>query len=222
MLKASRPNELIVLMIGSNLLDAATLQAEKAAVLAEVGEVAARLSEYTSTVLASIILACSSIEASANELIFGCGEGSDTRPLSDQQRASCKKIVALAEVDRFEKLDPLGKFSFAAIAAGKKPLPKGKRPYQDADALMKFRNALVHFKPEWRISSKANKLESLLKTRFEELPNTAAWGLPSFPGRCLTHSAAAWACRSAFNYIEAAYENTDCGLKPLGFAKPFA
>lgn len=43
----------------------------------------------------------------------------------------------------------LGKYQMALLLCGADSFEKGSQPYQDAQLLVRFRNALVHFRPGW-------------------------------------------------------------------------
>ena len=78
---------------------------------------------------------------------------------------------------------------------------KGENPYQDAFRLVRLRNALVHYKPEWDTSLNEHaKLESSLSGCFPESPfshkNDAF-----FPKRCLGHGCAEWAVKNVITFM---------------------
>ena len=49
----------------------------------------------------------------------------------------------------YEQKSILDKFDFALLLRQGKAFDKGASPYQDITALIKLRNALTHYKPEW-------------------------------------------------------------------------
>lgn len=64
-------------------------------------------------------------------------------------------------VDEIWRLVEMGsifdKYDMALFLKKKRHLDKGTNPYQEADNLIKLRNALVHFKPEWHDEKKERK-----------------------------------------------------------------
>ena len=158
-------------------------------------------------VSAAVLFGAAALEADANE-IFSYPELSfpESDPLLIDQ------IWALVEMDSI-----LDKYDMALFLKRKQHLDKGVIAYQDADSLIKLRNALVHFKPEWNDEKKAHKkLEQRLSGKFPLspfLPTDAEF----FPKKCMSHGCAEWAVRTAFAFRTAF--STDSGL-PDKFA-PF-
>ena len=68
--------------------------------------------------------------------------------------------------------------------------------------LIRLRNTLVHFKPEWvHLQKEHNKIGKALNGKFEMSPFLK----PSeaiFPLRCMSHSMTKWAIRSSYSFIE--------------------
>jgi hypothetical protein len=72
---------------------------------------------------------------------------------------------------------------------------------QNADALIKLRNAVVHFKPEWfDEQDKHDKLSRLLAYKFQQTPFLKPE--PIFPRAWASHSFAAWAILSTASFID--------------------
>jgi hypothetical protein len=72
--------------------------------------------------------------------------------------------------------------------------------YQSVDTLIKARNALVHFKPEWHDEQEVHdKIGKRLKGKFSPFVDENS---PVFPVRCMTHGFAAWAVRSSLNFVQ--------------------
>ena len=70
--------------------------------------------------------------------------------------------------------------------------------------LMKLRNALVHFRPDWdSVQEHHGKLGKQLKGAFPPSPFVSSDTAPFFPTRCMSHGCAAWAVRTAWNFGDA-------------------
>ena len=77
----------------------------------------------------------------------------------------------------------------------------GANVVQNVDLLIKLRNAVVHFRPEWDGEQGAHvKLSSKLQNRFYRSPYFANEGL--FPRAWATRSFSAWALKSAIDFLE--------------------
>ena len=147
--------------------------------------------------LGSVILSVAAIEAGINETYQAAVDSVGQREL-DLPQAKAKLLAVLwNDVEQFPLLR---KYQVALVACGKEPFDAGAEPYQSAQNLIRLRNALVHFKPEWDDDrGDHHKLEQRLKSRFEEAQTwkrrtgSRAW----FPDRCLGAGCAKWACDSA-------------------------
>ena len=113
----------------------------------------------------------------------------------------------------------LSKYQIALLLCGKKQFDKGTNPYQDADRLVRLRNALFHYKPEWDSELKTHrKLKDSLDGRFDISPFSHENDI-FFPKKCLGHGCAAWAVQGTKNFINSFYikmDLQDSGLSPYG------
>lgn len=104
-------------------------------------------------------------------------------------------------VQLLEKKSILEKYQYVLSFRGKEIYRSGEPPYQDVDALVKLRNALVHFKPEWHDEQDLHrKLESRLKGRFEINPAIDDNGV-FFPQKCMSYGCTKWAVFSALEFM---------------------
>src|SRR4030042_6422907 len=79
---------------------------------------------------------------------------------------------------------------------------KGDPQYQCADTLIKVRNALVHFKPEWLGEQEEHdKISNRVRGKFTLSPFLGK-NDPIFPMRCMTHGFADWAVRSSLEFAQ--------------------
>lgn len=148
-------------------------------------------------------LTVASIESYANELYF---EGSILTPTLNP--AAARQIAEL--IDSKSILD---KYSTALAVRVGKHLNLGILPVQNAAALIKLRNAVVHFRPEWfDEQDKHDKLSKDLGPKFKPscfLPNE-----PLFPRAWASHDFAAWALRTTVAFLEHFYSEVgvECPL----------
>lgn len=90
-------------------------------------------------------------------------------------------------------------------------MEKGNLLSTNIITLIKIRNSLIHFEPEWNdISSEEaisnDKLYKQLKNKFPLNP-FAGPGNAFFPERCIGHGCAEWAIKNDLDYVDKFYEN---------------
>ena len=105
-----------------------------------------------------------------------------------------------------EKSAILYKYQVVLTTTNKEKFNAGIPPYQDVDNLIKLRNALIHYKPEWDTDSKIHKsIEDRLKNNFNINP-FSHFNDAFFPKKCLGHGCAEWAVRSSIKFVQAFFE----------------
>ena len=94
----------------------------------------------------------------------------------------------------------IDKFDLALLLREAGSLDRGISPTQDVALLIRLRNALTHFKPEWFDEQQEHaKLSARLAGRFS--PSVFFQGEPIFPRGWATHGCTAWAVKSAIHFI---------------------
>jgi hypothetical protein len=157
--------------------------------------------------LGVVTLTVAALECYANELWF---KHAPARPVNE---AAAEKISEL-----IDRKSVLTKYSLALSLYTGKSLEFGCEPVQNVDALIKLRNGVVHFRPEWFGSqARHKKLSKQLNGRFSSsqfFPNE-----PLFPRAWATGDFACWAIRSTVNFLDHFY--SEAGLtSPLEKFKP--
>lgn len=141
--------------------------------------------------LGTITSAAAALECYANEFYAdGQAQGPHLNPVSSALFAEL--------IDRQSVLD---KYKFALAVRSAKRLDLGQNIVQNVDALIKLRNAIVHFQPEWLDErDKHERLSRQLEARFKKsifLPNEHM-----FPQAWASGSCAVWAIQSVVNFID--------------------
>jgi len=164
-----------------------------------VGEIEARYAgqglgsfwdEILAHATASVFVAVAGLEAYANELFVDM----------DLNFPEVRKELMEQLWSTFEEKKTLDKFDLALLLLKSPILVKGAEPVQGIDALIKLRNALMHFKPEWEPVEHA-KLSAKLRTFFKPSEFfTADLGL--FPQSWASHACTVWANNSVMKFIE--------------------
>ncbi len=151
---------------------------------------------------ATVILAAASLEAAINEVYLQAVNGN----VGAFPSLTVPQVALLAQLwDVLEKsrADVLRKHSVALTLAGLADMPLGEKPAQDVASLVKLRDLLVHFKPEWSDEPERHlKIEQRLESAFElnQLSARAQGRMLWFPGKCLGAGCADWACEVALKY----------------------
>lgn len=151
--------------------------------------------EIISYVTATILSSVAALESNINEIFADAQDG--------VFRFEALDVKQLNEMWQLIEEKPiLEKYQFALVLNGKDRMGKDVSQYQSADTLVKVRNALVHFKPEWHDEQEVHdKIGKRLKGKFKFSPFVDE-NSPVFPVRCMTHGFAAWAVRSSLDFAQ--------------------
>lgn len=104
--------------------------------------------------------------------------------------------------DVLERKNVIDKFQFSLLLKGKKKLNPSSMVVDHIKILIKLRNSLVHFKPEWvHLQKEHDKIGKALNGKFEMSPFLMS-SEPIFPLGCMSHSMTKWAIRSSYDFIE--------------------
>jgi hypothetical protein len=153
----------------------------------ELGNFWDEIFQYSLGVSTSCV-AC--LESYANELYF---EGAHKAP-----NVSDTALTILADLVGSKPL--LQKFSIALALRINRPLDQGQGPVQDIAALIKLRNAIVHFQPEWfDAQAEHAKVSRLLTHRVQASPFLP--DEPLFPRAWASAHFAQWAVRSTVQFL---------------------
>jgi len=151
-------------------------------------------------VVGAVVSAVMGLETCINEIYLDACDMNKQKltGLSEQE------MLLLAEWwPHLEKLrsNTLLKYQHALLIVGKKPMSKGENLYQDTDSLIRLRNALTHYRPEWEDSLDVHAdLRDRLRGRFVLNRLTTASHL-WFPHQCLGDGCARWAVKTAREFV---------------------
>lgn len=152
--------------------------------------------KHRAFVTGAIMSSVAFLESSINELFIGSKDENAAQSLSLDSSVTAL-LASLADI--VERAPVLHKYQVALTAGGKQSLDKGGSCYQDAEGLIRLRNALIHYKPEWDDEPDAHRaLETRLTGKFE-LNSLVDSGSLWFPHRCLGVGCAKWCVDAAAN-----------------------
>lgn len=170
----------------------------------------------------SILTAAASLEALINELFLtpgplqGAVEDFDTFFWGGE--ASVRRCLPFKRTKRIRGLEmrpALEKYREAAKLLGASPLSKCDDPYRAADALVGFRNYLIHFKPLWDESRRDEELEQFLNGRFQLSPFVDE-GAEFLAKKCMSGGCSAWAVQTVVNFVAYFREKSGMTSKKFG------
>jgi hypothetical protein len=151
--------------------------------------------EITNYVTATILSSVASLESNINEIFADVRDNIIVFDGLDMN-------ILIEIWDLIEEKPIMEKYQFALVLKKKDRMNKGNKHYQNVDALIKVRNALVHFKPEWLGQQQEHeKIGKLLRGKFTLSPFFDQ-NVPVFPLRCMTHGFADWAVRSSLEFAQ--------------------
>jgi hypothetical protein len=130
-----------------------------------------------------------------------------TDGISDDAMATMRELwTGKEDAERIVSL--LGKYQVALVCAGHQRMDPGDEPFQSGDVLVKLRNVLVHFKPQWHWTDDDLKFVRRLKDKItRELENRQPIGQPWFPNKALGAGCADWACESSIAFARTWHES---------------
>jgi hypothetical protein len=160
--------------------------------------------EHRAYITGAIIVSVASLEATITEVFISAIDNDNL--FKDFDPTISKVLSEFWTWDVVERSSILEKYRCVLAVANKEAFDHGNPPYQEVNDLIKLRNALVHYKPEWDTDLKNHKgIENRLKSRFNINPfsydNDAF-----FPKKCLGHGCAEWAVQSSITFIEDFYK----------------
>jgi hypothetical protein len=168
------------------------------------------IAEHRGYVTASIFAAVAFLEATINEL-FADAQEVDHGQLKGLDPAVVSLMTDMwkRQIPRTARYRVLEKFDIALVLARKEPFIPGLPPYQDIVLLVRLRNSLVHYEPEWMAAGLDPKydneldkdLAKALRGKFLASPLMSE-GNPFYPDRCLSHGCAKWAVESSITFAD--------------------
>jgi hypothetical protein len=155
------------------------------------------LVEHRACVMGSIMSAVAALEASINELFLEVRDAEPRTTDTLDERGSGLMVALWAETERLPILE---KYQRALLFCGRPSFARGQAPFQDADSLVKLRDNLVHYKPEW--NDEEGRHQSMMLRLKDKFPlNPTAEGDLWFPHQCLSAGCASWATQVAAAFL---------------------
>ena len=152
--------------------------------------------EQIACVSAVVMLSVASLEANINEHL----SDPDTLFPEFEQRARLEVSTLIIESMRATILP---KYQKVLSIKGLEQYEEDKYPFQVVNILIKLRNELVHFHPEWHDEQERHaKLGRQLAGKFELSPFISEETGVLFPQRIISHGCCIWAVQSSLDFMD--------------------
>jgi hypothetical protein len=170
-------------------------------------------SQHRAYVTGSILSSVCFLEAAINELFADSVEANSS--VAKKLGTTASRLMSAMwklGIPRTATFKILQKYQIALTMAQKEIFDTNALPYQDVDLLIRLRNDLVHYEPEWvKLPSSddfdtndIHKTEKMLRGKFLLNPLTEP-GNPFYPDKCLGHGCAEWAINSCIEFADDFY-----------------
>jgi len=155
---------------------------------------------------ATVFLTVAGLESYANELFVDM----------DQNFPGVGKELLETLWSAYEEKRVFEKFELALLLRGAPGLVPGTEPFQSVHALVRLRNALIHFKPEWE-PAEHKQLSSRLRNFFKPTEFLSKdEGL--FPRAWASHDCTVWALNAVLRFVEHFEDCAGLPHKMAGFS----
>lgn len=166
---------------------------------------------YRAYVTAAVLSSVAYLSASINELYL------EVRKLSESGEPHVRReLDLLIEAwPRISRVQVLQRYQLALAVADADQYNPARMPYLDADNLIRLRDALLSYDPEWDDErGRHHTLESRLQKKFAPSPLVSP-RRPWFPDRCLGAGCAKWAAETVQIFTNDFYRRMALPGRPL-------
>ncbi|NBM18819.1 hypothetical protein [Streptomyces sp. GC420] len=177
----------------------------------------AQAAEHRTYAVAAILTAAAFLEAAFNELVESAQEDNLTvgGGRGGLQSAERTVLVELGNQWGYKGPPLVDRAQTVLQRLSREKFDESETPYKPAQTLARFRNRLIHYRPEWRTAG-ARPGDYWIAQELEPLdlalhPFTTPHN-PFFPDRCLGHSLASWAWETSLAFAEEFF--TRVGVEP--------
>lgn len=166
---------------------------------------------YRAYVTGAVLSSVAYLSASINELYL------EVRKLSQSGEPGIRReLDLLVEAwPRISRVQVLQRYQLALAVADADQYNPGRMPYLDADNLIRLRDALISYDPEWEDErGKHHTLEQRLSKKFPPSPLVSS-RRPWFPDQCLGSGCAKWAVETVQVFTNDFYRRMALPGRPL-------
>ena len=158
---------------------------------------------YRALAIAAIVESGAFLESVVNELFKDCADNhaSYTNAMTVSAVAALKTQWNDWHKSGRVMKPTLDKFDAATQCCNATSFNRGAAPCQDANQVLKLRNSLMHFTPEWTAADDPNKFD-VLKKKFKSNALMDGAGNAYFPDKCLGAGSSRWAVESVRRFAD--------------------
>ena len=158
--------------------------------------------EHRGLVTAAIMQCAAAVEAESAEVT---AHGPGHHLGSDRMDKKAHKFLApLAEF--IDHQNVLTRYKIILHILNKPPLAEDQQPWQNMAVLVKLRNELIHYKSQWGKEMDSQKLFKTLNNLHLAKPPFVPSNANFFPHQFLGAACAAWAVRTAVDFLNGFYD----------------
>jgi hypothetical protein len=173
---------------------------------------------YRASVTAAVLSAVAYLSACINELYL------DVRKLGEGNESKMRMELDLLVKawPRIARAQVLQRYQLALSVADADQYNADKKPYIDAENLIRLRDALLSYDTDWEdTKGQIQSLEARLKSQFRPSSLVSAHR-PWFPDRCLGSGCASWAVLTVQLFVNDFYKRMSLPGRPIvgGEEKP--
>ncbi|MGK2934969.1 MAG: hypothetical protein ACSLFE_06960 [Gemmatimonadaceae bacterium] len=179
--------------------------------------------EHTSACISCVFATVAYLEADINEFFADAAEEGAADGIAKDPIVLARIRAAWELENRSPVLD---KYDLALALCDQPKFDRGAAPYQAVALLMRLRNALIHFKPEWQPGGgwpgEDNELSKLSRSLMNSFPENglAKEYQPYFIQRCLGYGSSRWAVTSSIAFVKEFRARLGVGFSP-SYILPF-
>jgi hypothetical protein len=168
--------------------------------------------EHRSFCVSIVFSIVSFLEANINEFYMDSSDNRDgiVVDLKNEEVELLKNLWQL-EIPKTASYTIIEKYQIALTLLRKKQIPGDRNPLQSVDVLIKLRNSLIHYEPEWEILDEKRaqiNLSKKLDSKFK-LNKYAGEYASSFPDKYLSADMCKWSIKSAIMFADLFYEKLE-------------
>lgn len=165
---------------------------------------------YRASVTAAVLSCVAYLSACINELYL------DVRKLGSGGESQMRRELDLLVQawPRIARAQVLQRYQLALSVADADQYNADQMPYIDADSLIRLRDALLSYDPEWEDEAGHQTLESRLADKFPTSPLVSSQR-PWFPDRCLGSGCAKWGVLTVQLFVNDFYRRMSLPGRPL-------
>lgn len=121
-------------------------------------------------VVGSVVMSTTFLEAVINEVLQDAADNAAQYAKQLPAKFAARLSAVWRASDQGKKFSTLERYAVSLSLADANEMPKGEKPWQDAQLVVQLRNWMVHYRPQDRSTDSESKLETALRDKFPSNP----------------------------------------------------